>query len=115
MLTGYWLTYVATWFLVSLGIGFFVRSVVEVSFEQVFMVGSFFAAAWTISIISVVAPAGIGIREGAFGLLLSHMLPMGSALTIAVGTRIWMTLLELFWTGIGMRVFTDKRPQKEKT
>lgn len=104
-IAGIWAIYVLMWFVSCLGIGFFVRGVIVIPTEQVLPVGSFFATAWVIAMISIVAPAGMGIRDGIFGLLLSQVLPLGTALTVAVGTRIWMTSLELFWTGLGMWVF----------
>ena len=104
-IAGIWLVYVSMWLVVGLGIGFFVRGVLDIPTEQVPAVGSFFAAAWFIAIMSMVAPAGMGIRDGVFGLLLSQIMPLGAALTVAVGTRMWMTLLELFWTGLGMWFF----------
>tara|TARA_Y100000588_G_scaffold367536_1_gene434329 strand:- start:387 stop:1337 length:951 start_codon:yes stop_codon:yes gene_type:complete len=102
MVAGIWLAYVLMWTAGCLGVGFFVRGVIEISFEQVFATGSFFAAAWIVAIISIVSPAGVGIRDGIFGLLLSQILPLGAALTIAVGVRMWMTLMELFWTALGV-------------
>ena len=99
---GVWLVYVLMWLACCLGIGFFVRGVITIPTEQVPSVGSFYAAAWIIAILSVVAPAGMGIRDGVFGLLLSQIMPLGAALTVAVATRIWMTLSELLWAGVGL-------------
>ena len=108
---GVCLTYSLMWLVVGLGIGFFVRGVIPISLTEVPLVGSYYAAAWFIGIVSVVAPAGMGIREGAFGLLLSQAMPLGAALTIAVGVRLWMTLLELVWAGVGLWYFDS--PEQE--
>lgn len=102
---GVWLTYSLMWLVVGLGVGFFVRGVISIPLTEVPLVGSYYAAAWFIGIISVVAPAGMGIREGAFGLLLSQAMPLGAALTIAVSVRLWMTLLELVWAALGLWFF----------
>ena len=102
---GVCLTYSLMWLVVGLGVGFFVRGVISIPLTQVPIVGSYYAAAWFIGIISVVAPAGMGIRDGAFGLLLSQAMPLGAALTIAVGVRLWMTLLELVWAALGLWFF----------
>ncbi len=103
--TGVCLTYSLMWLVVGLGVGFFVRGVISIPLTEVPIVGSYYAAAWFIGIISVIAPAGMGIREGAFGLLLSQAMPLGTALTIAVGVRLWMTLLELVWAALGLWFF----------
>jgi len=110
---GVCLTYFLMWLVVGLGIGFFVRGVISISLTEVPLVGSYYAAAWFIGIISVVAPAGMGIREGAFGLLLSQSMPLGAALTIAVSVRLWMTLLELLWAGLGLWFFDAPSPERE--
>ncbi len=102
---GVCLTYSLMWLVVGLGVGFFVRGVISIPLTEVPIVGSYYAAAWFIGIISVVAPAGMGIREGAFGLLLSQAMPLGAALTIAVSVRLWMTLLELVWAALGLWFF----------
>ena len=104
-LTAVCLTYFLMWLVVGLGVGFFVRGLISVPLSEVPVLGSYYAAAWLIGIISVVAPAGIGVREGAFGLLLAQTMPLGAALTIAVGVRLWMTLLELLWAGLGLWFF----------
>ena len=102
---GVCLTYSLMWLVVGLGVGFFVRGVISIPLTEVPVVGSYYAAAWFIGIISVVAPAGMGIRDGAFGLLLSQAMPLGAALTIAVAVRLWMTLLELVWAALGLWFF----------
>ena len=102
---GICLTYSLMWLVVGLGVGFFVRGVISIPLTEVPVVGSYYAAAWFIGIISVVAPAGMGIRDGAFGLLLSQAMPLGAALTIAVAVRLWMTLLELVWAALGLWFF----------
>ncbi len=107
---GVWLTYSLMWLVVGLGVGFFVRGVISIPLTEVPLVGSYYAAAWFIGIISIVAPAGMGIREGAFGLLLSQAMPLGAALTIAVSVRLWMTLLEVVWAALGLWFFDAPSP-----
>lgn len=107
---GVWLTYSLMWLVVGLGVGCFVRGVISIPLTEVPLVGSYYAAAWFIGIISVVAPAGMGIREGAFGLLLSQAMPLGAALTIAVSVRLWMTLLEVVWAALGLWFFDAPSP-----
>jgi hypothetical protein len=109
-LAGVWFTYSVMWLVVGLGVGLFVRGVISIPLNDVPRVGSYYAAAWFIGIVSVVAPAGMGIREGAFGLLLAQAMPLGAALTIAVGVRLWMTLLELLWAGVGLWFFDAPSP-----
>ena len=38
--------------------------------------------------ISITAPAGMGVRDGTFGLLASNLMPIGTAMTVPVG--VWL-------------------------
>jgi hypothetical protein len=51
--------------------------------------------------LTMIAPGGMGIREGALGLLLSRILPAGPAFTLAVGIRLWTLLVEITTFGFG--------------
>jgi uncharacterized membrane protein YbhN (UPF0104 family) len=42
-----------------------------------------------------VLPSGLGVRDGLFALVLTQHLPGSVALTVAVGLRVVMTLVEL--------------------
>jgi hypothetical protein len=48
----------------------------------------------------MIAPAGMGVREGVLGLLLRRVLPVGAAFTLAVAIRLWLTLVELVWAAL---------------
>jgi glycosyltransferase 2 family protein len=51
--------------------------------------------AWLAGFAVLLAPAGLGVREGVLLLLLKSWLPLGVAAVLALGTRVWMTLGEL--------------------
>lgn len=51
-----------------------------------------FAAAWVIGFLVVVAPAGVGVREGVLVLVMASALPTGRVLLLAVVSRLVMTL-----------------------
>ena len=57
----------------------------------------------------MIAPAGMEIRDGMFGLLLEGLLPIGAAMALAVGVRLWLTLTELIWTFGGRWIFGRAR------
>jgi hypothetical protein len=100
ILAGIWLSYVVLWFVLGLSLAFFVRGVMLIPLEQFPRLAGDYAASWVASILAVVAPAGMGIRDGVFGLLISRMMPLATALTVALAVRLWLTLLELVWVGI---------------
>lgn len=92
-----WFFYVFLWALYGLSVAFFVAGVLEVPFENLPLLASNFASAWLVGILTMVAPAGMGVRDGVLGLLLSRLMPLGTALTVALGVRLWLTLVELVW------------------
>lgn len=54
-----------------------------------------FAAAWTIGFLVIVAPAGVGVREGVLVLVMASALPAGRVLLLALVSRLVMTLGDL--------------------
>jgi uncharacterized membrane protein YbhN (UPF0104 family) len=88
------------WLLLGLGLAFSVKAVMVIPFSEFPRLAAAYAASWVTSMLAVVAPAGMGIRDGVFGLLLNHTMPLGTAFTVALAVRLWMTLLELAWVGV---------------
>ena len=58
---------------------------------------SMFALAWCAGFVVVLIPAGIGVREGVLTLLLSNVIPVGPALTIALMSRVAWIIAEGLW------------------
>lgn len=58
-------------------------------------IGSAFLLSFTVSVVAIVVPSGLGVREGVFALALAQNLPDGPAVAIAVGSRLVLTLVEL--------------------
>jgi uncharacterized membrane protein YbhN (UPF0104 family) len=54
-----------------------------------------FSGAYLLGFLALFAPGGLGVREGALAVLLAPQIGPGLAGVIAVGSRLWMTLLEL--------------------
>ena len=68
-----------------------------------------YALAWTAGFLFVVAPAGAGVRELALVAALAPVLDRGSALTVAVLSRVLMTLGDLVWGGVGAALAGGRR------
>ena len=60
-----------------------------------------YALAWTAGLLVVAAPAGAGVREVALVAALAPVLDRGSALAVAVLSRVLMTLGDLVWGAVG--------------
>jgi glycosyltransferase 2 family protein len=58
-----------------------------------------FALAWAVGFLVVVAPAGAGVREAVLVLALAPVLPAGSALLVALVSRVLFTVTDLGLAG----------------
>jgi uncharacterized membrane protein YbhN (UPF0104 family) len=58
---------------------------------------SIFALAWCAGFVVVFIPAGIGVRESVLALLLTNIMPVGAALSLALLSRVAWILAEGFW------------------
>lgn len=92
--------YAATAALLGLGIWLCVRSAAGAEAGGPVFVGSAFLMSFAISMIAVIFPSGLGIREGAFALALAQNLPGGVAVALSVGVRLTLTVVELVFIAI---------------
>jgi hypothetical protein len=96
------LFYCLNWGVVAVGIYCVARSVSSIPFNDVLLVGSAQAIGYFAALITVVAPAGIGVRDGAFAWAVKAAVPgrsfaVGSLIALAV--RGVMTVAELIYVG----------------
>jgi glycosyltransferase 2 family protein len=90
------------WFVVALGIYCVARSVTYIPFDDILLVGSAQAIGYFAALVTLVAPAGLGVRDAAFAWGMKAALPgksfaLGSLIAIAV--RGVMTVGELIYVG----------------
>ena len=57
----------------------------------------------------MITPSGLGVREGAFYVLLAPLLGGGTITVLALAMRLWTTLGELIGAGISA-LFQNRRP-----
>ncbi|RJL30494.1 lysylphosphatidylglycerol synthase domain-containing protein [Bailinhaonella thermotolerans] len=72
-----------------------------------------YGLAWSTGILTVVIPAGIGVREGAMVLALTPVLDPGRALAIAIVSRVAFTLADVAWAGLGFVLGRARRAAPE--
>jgi hypothetical protein len=93
--------YSLNWVVVSFGIYCVARSVTSVPFDDVLLVGSAQAIGYFAALVTVVAPAGLGVRDAAFAWAVKAAVggsfAVGSLIAIAV--RGVLTVTELFYVG----------------
>ncbi|MHC5114394.1 MAG: hypothetical protein ACYTGP_08210 [Planctomycetota bacterium] len=68
-----------------------------------------FALSQAAGLVIVIAPAGLGVRESVLGLQLAAVMPAGLAEAVAIGARLWFTLVELISFGIVLLVTRARR------
>ncbi len=97
-----WGAYVAMWLLLAMAMALFASAVLaDFGREHYAFVAGSYALAWLLALLTMVAPAGVGVREGILGFLLSQALALGTAMTLAVAMRLWIIVLELVWFALG--------------
>ena len=93
----------------------FIKSLAPVSASQLLLVTGTYAVAWSIGILSVITPGGLGVREGILSLLLTSVLPPATATLIALLSRLWTITAELAMTGIASGLYWWKLRDYGKT
>ena len=95
--------YGLNWVVASVGVYFAARSVHYIPPEKVLVVGSAQAFGVVAAMVSVVAPAGLGVRDAAFAWAVKVALPSGSfavGAVIAIAVRATLTVVELIYVGV---------------
>jgi hypothetical protein len=104
------LFYLLNWGVVAVGIYCVARSVSSIPMDEVLTVGSAQAVGYVAALVTLVAPAGLGIRDAAFAWAVKGAVPgnsfaVGSLIAIAV--RGVLTVVELLYvaavTALGRR------------
>jgi hypothetical protein len=98
-----WLCYGAhAWFLISVFAG---KGGGEVGGGNTFALSlGGYALAWAVGFLIIFFPGGIGAREVALIAVLAPVMPSGSALVVALASRVVMTVGDLAWAGAGLAI-----------
>jgi len=102
--------YAAYWLLTGLAFAVFVRSLYPLPAAEVPLVAAAYAAAYAAGFLSLLTPAGLGVREGVLVVALAPVLPAGPALVVALLSRLWMMAFELLGAGVALAV--ERRPDR---
>jgi hypothetical protein len=92
------------------GLGFvlFVRGVGPLSWPEAPRLAMAYVGAWLVGQVAVFVPTGIGVREGALGLILGSRYPFVAITTLALGFRLLIALRDLVMAIYGK--WLDRRP-----
>jgi hypothetical protein len=95
--------YSLNWLVVAFGIYFTARSVTYIPFSDILLVGSAQAIGYFAALVTLVLPAGLGVRDAAFAWAVKAALPGGSfalGSLISIAVRGVMTVGELIYVGV---------------
>jgi hypothetical protein len=89
------LPYLAHYLLIGLSFFLIARSVYPFTWLQLSGLIGVYALSHVIGLVTFIAPGGLGVREGALSVQLGRLLPAGIGEALAIGLRVWFTLIEL--------------------
>jgi uncharacterized membrane protein YbhN (UPF0104 family) len=92
---GWTLHMAADWLVLGSGLYCLANSLLPLSPSYFLPLTTAYAVAGSAGILVVVAPSGIGVREGVLTALLAPLLGVGPAAALAVLARLWTTLVEV--------------------
>src|SRR5690606_27098167 len=97
---------------VILGLGFFLLADALVALESSMFLPltAAFALAGVAGILVLVAPSGLGVREGVLTALLAPVLGAGVAAALAILARLWMTAAEVLSALAALPFLRSQRP-----
>jgi glycosyltransferase 2 family protein len=101
--------YAGYWAVTGLAFAALVASAYRLSPGDVPLVVAAYAAAYAVGFLSLLTPAGLGVREGVLVIALSPVLPAGPALVVALVSRVWMMVAELAGAGVA-QLAAGRRP-----
>jgi len=96
--------YALYWVVTGLAFAALYRSLFPLAGGDVPLVVAAYAAAYAVGFLSLLTPAGLGVREGVLVVALAPLLPAGPALVVALLSRLWMMLFELLGAGVAWLV-----------
>jgi hypothetical protein len=95
-----------------LGVGFvlFLGGLTPIAWEQAPLLASAYVGAWLIGYLTLLAPTGIGVREGVLVFLVGNEIGFAAATVAALGYRILIALRDLVVALIGARMAPASPP-----
>ena len=103
--------YLLLWFYFGTGFFLFVKSLTSaVEFRHFLMIIGIYPFAWSIGLLSLVTPSGLGVREGVLSVLLTLCFQPAEATLIALLSRVWAMSADIVLASIaGVFYYRQKR------
>jgi len=94
--------YLVVWTMMGLSFTALVCALTPIEWPAMPYLVAAWAAAYVIGYLTLLTPAGLGVREGALAVLLFPILPPGVAAVIAITARLWMVAGEVLGAGAAL-------------
>ncbi|MGH2837920.1 MAG: lysylphosphatidylglycerol synthase domain-containing protein [Thermoleophilaceae bacterium] len=91
------LVYLAAWVAMGIGVVGFAAALHPLDAEDLAYAAAAYPVAFCAAVVTFIAPGGLGTRDAALAVALAAVLPGAVATAIAVGFRIFQTVIELLW------------------
>jgi uncharacterized membrane protein YbhN (UPF0104 family) len=101
--------YFIDWTIQGLGCFLLINAFYPLPLSRLPMLLGGYAVSWMLGFLVLVAPAGLGVREGIYTVVLRSVMPEPVAIISALVTRVWMTCSELLMAGICLPVIARRR------
>jgi len=92
------------WIIYGIAFIFFVKSFYSIDLISDISIAAIYPLSFIAGYLVLVAPGGLGVREGMVTYLLTFYMPLSVAGIIAVSSRIWFTSAELVSVAVALRV-----------
>jgi len=103
------------WIFIGIGVTISGMGLIKgIKWDDIFVITGTFSISYFIGYASIITPAGLGVREGMFILLLPDYLSETQKLVFSVSSRIWMTIAEILIFVVGGILLKLKIKEYEK-
>ena len=106
--------YLAMWTAQGIGCFLLVNSFYPLTIDKLFIIVGGYALAWILGFLSLVTPAGLGVREGILTLAFGFAMPESVAILAALLARVWITVAEAL-AAAAMIVFLRRRKRRRSS
>jgi len=87
---------VLVWFFQGSAFFFLVKAIYfKINFVHFLSLIGIYSLSWMLGFLILIAPGGLGVREGSMMIFLKNILPVGLASLLAILSRIWLIIHEL--------------------
>ncbi len=83
------------WAFQILGFYFLINAICPLTISLIFRLTAVYTLSWMAGFLVLLAPSGLGVREGVMTLMLSPVLPAPLAVAISLISRGWITIFEI--------------------